>query len=337
MMARRARASAPKEQEIELLTALRFIEVAQRDDGVPYQTHCWFANGYVNAFDGILAAGFPVSGGMPLGCPHTKKLIAALSKVRGAYGLTMLDNHQLSVSTDKLKVAVPCLSPIDLDRVVCDPPNYTLTDKFKEAAELAGMFVKEGAQSVLGASVVTRDYSLFGTDTIALVEAYHGCHMPAGLMIPKAFISAMLKVPAALTHFGFCEQSLTVHFENGGWLRTQLYIEQPPKLDTILSTFAESKTVPIPVELRAGLEAVLPHAEGNRVILLENEIRTSLDENVGAVYRCDGLPFNVPINGGLLRTMTGVFDSADFVTHKNYVVFTDSEKQVRGILAKMAR
>ena len=62
-----------------LIESLKFISVAQRKEGTPYQVHCAFYANRIAATDGIISAGCASNEDLTL-CPNTLKLLAALSK-----------------------------------------------------------------------------------------------------------------------------------------------------------------------------------------------------------------------------------------------------------------
>src|SRR6478736_1475816 len=255
-MARKPRGTnAEKEQELELLKALRFVAVAQRDEGTPYQTHCRFENGYVVAFDGILAAGYPVSEGMA-GCPNTLLLVDALSHVRGAFSLTLMDNHNLAVVSGEYRGLVPCIRQVEIEPITGDAPNYALDDSFKLAALEAGTLCTDGATTVIGASVLTLDHSVIGTNGLGFVERLHKGHTPSGLCLPMAFVKAVAACTLSITKFGFTNGSFTAWFENGAWIKTQLYQEQYPNLDRIFEMMQNHACTPIPEKLITAVKAV---------------------------------------------------------------------------------
>lgn len=332
-MARRP--GTKKEQDIQLLQALRFVEVAQHDEGVPYQTHCRLAGNQVIAFDGILAAGHPLDIEAN-GAPNTKKLIAALSKVRGAFTMTMLDTLHLSITAGAFRALVPCLAPLDLADTYADPPNYSIGPEFLEAAEKASTFVTDGAQTAVYASVITQAWSVIGTNGVGLVEAQHGHNMPDGLMIPHSFISAAIKCGLKPVRFGFSDASFTLHFETGAWLRTQLYLDAlPGGLSQVVASMAERTTTPIPEQLSVAIDAVLPFTDERKTIHVRDGKIASHDiDAIGAQYTIDGVPGNVVFNGALFKKMSPLFNAVDFFTHNDRIVFYGDK--VRGLLMKVA-
>lgn len=330
-MARRPRSN--KEQDNPLLDALRFVAVAQKDVGTPYQTHARFSGSEVVAFDGVVAAGHP----LPIdlhACPHTLKLVAALSRVRGAFSMTALDTQQLSITTNVFRALIPCVPVHDVAPITPDPGNYQIGKEWLDACEIAGVFVTDAAQTVLQSSIITQPFTVIGTNGVALIEAYGRYNTPSGLMLPYPFIKAAIATGLAPVSFGFSETSFTLHFEGGAWLRTQLYLDAlPGRLPDILAQMDNPQVAPIPADLVTAIDAVMKFSDDEKTICIrENAICSHQEDTQGAQYKLDGLPGFARMNGQLLRKMLTHFDRADFFTHPERVVLVG--KGVRGMLMK---
>lgn len=339
-MARRPRSGAQKEQESQLLTALRFVKLAQQDSGkAAYQQHCCFTrDGYgqqfVVGFDGILAAGHPLAEEMA-GCPQTFRLIDALERVRGAYTMTLLDNQRLSITSGAYRAVVPCIAVSDITTVSPDPCLYQVDDRWKQAAVRAGTFCTDGAQTVMAASVLTYGARMVGTNGLAIVDAFHGYEMPPGLIIPMAFVKEVAKVDAKLNGFGFSENSLTFYFEGGAWIRTQLYKEQYPNVGRILDPLIMTSCTDIPGALFDAIAAVAPFTTDSRtVILSNNQVRSHDETNIGAQHDCEGLPFDrIAVNSDYVAKLKPFVAKFDASTYDNMIVFAG--ENVRAVVMKM--
>jgi hypothetical protein len=324
-----------KEQEIDLLAALRFVSVAQTAEGKsPYMMHCAFRENEVVAFNGILTAGFPVIESLA-GCPHTFKLIAALSQVRGAYSMVLLDTLQLSVRSDRFSALVPCIKAEMIDQVRGDGPNiYPLGNSFKNAAEMAGAYCTDGATTVVGAAILTQQWSLMGSNgTSGFIEALTGWEMPSGLVIPKSFVNAAAKINMDISGFSFSEGSFTLYFENGAWLKTQLYQESYPKIERASDFMNNATPVAIPAELWTAIAAVAPHSPNKQLFFANNQVRSHPTKIEGAQHECDGLPFVCALSLKVLLPVRDMMVKADWTTHNDMVVFYGD--QVRGLLMKI--
>lgn len=325
-------------QDTGLLAALKFVQVAQQEVGTPYQTHCRFTqlNGtnYVVAFNGIIAAGHPVAEELPA-CPHTYRLIDALERVGGAMSMTALDNKTVVVKSDKFRAVVSAHGDGDLTYSWPDAPQWPLTDAFKGAADLAAIFTTEGAQTVMAAAVVTRGKSIVGTNGKAIVEAWHGIDMPPGLIIPKSFITAVLKVPKPLIKFGFSQQSFTVFFEDYSWLKTQLYQEQYPNIDMVLAWTETANPMPLAKDIIEGIKAVEPFAETVEVFLGNGAVRSHHDPELGATAVAKSATVECSVNAQFMLALADVIQQIDYTGNEK--VITWFGENVRGAFSQFAK
>lgn len=329
-MARRARGAATaKEQDLPVLAALRFVAVAQHEDGVPYQTNCRFTGTEVIAFDGILAAGYPCTEIMDA-CPHTLDTIAAISRLRGAYSMTLLDRNKLIINSEKYRVVINCLAPIDVDSVVSIPMQYPLNDDFKRAAADAGSFITEKAESVMASSLYSLDGSILGTNGKIILECWHGNPFPPGLIIPYTAIRALNKIEQHLIGFGYDTNAITFFFENGAWLRTQLFQSDYPRVENLRLQMDKMICTPKPDELEKAVNHVLPFSDNNGVWITSNLVKSHGNDNATAQYKCAGLPFEVSFNGDYFLKTANLITSMDFTSNANLIMFQGN--RIRGAM-----
>src|SRR6266403_6010754 len=220
-MARQPRAKSEIKSNA-LLEALSFCSCVSEKLGASYETHIGLRGNWAIAFNGIVAAGSPIPEDV-LCHPHNLLLIEALSKCDENFSLTQLDNSKLSIKSGKFKAVVPCLDPALMQSASPDPQIVAITNKFKEAIEAVGVLASENAQDVLTASVLMNGPSVIATNRRMIFEYWHGLDLPPNVPLPKQFVAALIKQKKNLSGFGFSRSSATFYFEDGCWLRTQLY------------------------------------------------------------------------------------------------------------------
>jgi len=323
----------PKEETNEFLAALKFVSRAQSESGTPNQTHCrigWF--NYVVAYDGILAMGYPVKDNVPETCPHTLQLVAAIERAKDVSALTF-ETNSITVKTNKFRATVPCLSSVDLHYVTVDQGQYAISKEFVAAAQIAAIFTKEGAQTVAGASVLTRNGSLVGTNGLALIEAWHGIATPPGLIIPKTFFDVIAKIDLPMQSFGYSENTFTLWYENGAWVKTQLYSEQWPNVDQLFAYTETAKPEELDKDFWTALKSVSPFSEDHRVYFMNEFLCSHVSPGKGAEYKLKGLPSGQAYNAKILQTLEGIMKTADWTGNEKVSCFFGDN--VRGVLSKM--
>lgn len=327
-----ARAPRKKAEDNPLLSAMRFVQIAQQEQGAPYQTHSRFLQNRVLAYDGILAAGIPVAMELPEGiCPNTYQLIHAMERAKDTSAVTF-ENSSVIVKTNKYRAIVPCIPPDVLNIVGPDDWVYPLTDDFRVACQRASVLTREGAQRVVEASIMTRNGSIVGTNGNVLIEAWHGTPTPPGLIIPKSFVDALVKVKKKIVGFGFSDLSFTVGFDDGSFIKTQLYKEEWPSIDLILSYTETANPVDLPKDFFEGVKSVSPFSEDNRVYFGENNIRSHAHNGKGADYTVKGIPDGEAFNIKHLLALEGQIQKIDFTGNERVAVFFG--ENVRGAISR---
>lgn len=296
-----------------LLSALKFIEPASRDIGQVNQTHCCLAGGWAVSFDGVLCLAQKID--TDIVCyPNTKRLIAVLSKCNDTTQITQLDNERLHIKSGKFDAYVPCIDPDLFSILPPDPAAFPIDAKLKTALEVVGKLVKENAPRMVQAAVLIRNGSCVATDGAILFEHWHGWQLPFQVIVPKLFISELAKIAKVPTHCGASQNTFTLWFEDGSFIRTQLYPEKYPDTDRVWS---ETKFEPrdVPPGFFDALDAVeaLADDERPRVFFIDRGIRTHDGEGVGAFFEIAGLPADVCFDIDYLRLFSPHATKVDFV------------------------
>lgn len=300
---------AKKKEASKLQLALDFIALAQKDKGAPYQTHVMLTNNTAIAFDGILAAGHLIDESL-VACPHTMTLVAALKKCEGVLSVTQLDSGKLSVKAGKFRALVPCLPGATLPGIAPDPRVGIIDDRIRHALEIVSPLIVENSQRVITASALVKSGSVVATNGMMLLEVWHGIDMPPGLLVPKLFINALLKVQKKLVAFGFSQNSFTVYFDDNSWLKTQLYNEKWPDTDGILAK--PHTALPVPEGTFKAIETVSDFCEDSRIFLKPGRVQSHAEDAVGAQYEVPQLQADVVLNAKNLKLLDGVITSIDF-------------------------
>lgn len=303
------RSAKSQVQSSQLLDALQFCSVVSEKVGTPYETHIGLCNNWAVAFNGIIAAGAPIK--EDIYChPHTLLFIEALSKCDENYSLTQLDNGRLSVKSGKFKALIPCLDPALMQEAIPDPQIVGITNKFKEAIEAVGVLANENAQHVLTASVLINGATVISTNRLMLFEAWHGLDLPPNVPLPKQFVAALVNQKKNLTGFGFSNNSATFYYEDGCWLRTQLYSDSWPDVSKILERPANLWSID-PNFFKA-LEAIIPFSEDGNIYSDTNLLMSHAD-NQGASYECNGIPKGFVYPAKQLMMMKGHVNKIDYM------------------------
>lgn len=332
-----AKRASKKKEESELLKALKFVSVAQKDIGSVGETHCAIFQGQVIAFDGVIGAGYPC--GEEIQCfPQTKRLIDALEKVKNSMSMSLLASLQLAIKDgERFTAYIPTVTGAELPYCKPDDKGWPLNDHFTKAATIAGIYTTEGAQTTVGASILTSEYTLIGTNTVAVIEVIHKNHIPPGLVLPKRFFDILRKLDTPIVGFGFSADTFTVWLENGAWLRTQLYKEGWPDVHALLNRSAGMTQTPITPKLVEAVETVASFSMNSQVYVTSNKVASHETEGVGATFHCPGAGGPVSFNAQSFMLVSPYIKDIAFGNETDNLIAWSGEFEefkIRGIMAK---
>jgi hypothetical protein len=325
-------------QASKLAEALNFVGVASNESGLPFQAHSRMAGHWIVATDGAMTAGHLIEEDLAV-CPHTGRLIDALNKAGATLALTARDNGTLMVAGDKLKAIVPCIPGDTIPAVGPDPNCATIDDRIKEGFAKLVTLLKLEADRTFEMSILLRNNSMFACNGNVIFEYWHGIDLPPwGMSIPKAFVAAVAKQPKKLTGFGFGNASVTFYYEDGAWIKTQLFRNDWPDVDKLFAVTAFP--APVPDGLFEGVAAIASFSEDGGVHFHEGKIKTTYDRYrgeedapvYGASYEVPGLQGGHSFTAKLLKLIEPVCNAIDYTSIDDRAVFEGD--MLRGVLMK---
>ena len=315
----------------QLIEAVTFCKSAIKEDGEMFQQIVIMRQRQMLAFDGVLAAGHPITDDIEV-CPQGEPFLAALSQCKGVPSFK-LDANVLTIAAPPFRAKVLCVDPVEVTPFHPDPPVAPLTDAFREALAKVAPLCQETGKRLLEFSLLLQDGSLVGSNGHVILEAWHGNSMPNGIVIPKAFATAILKVKKELSGFGFNSDmsTLTVHFKDRSWIRTQTYAEKWPDLSGILTASAEEMVrdlKQVPAGFWEGVSAVEKFAKDGMIYVSGKTIAGG-----DARYEIEGMDESATFS---LTNLKLISDHAEHMmfntTHKCHLIFG---KNVRGAISKV--
>lgn len=324
----RKQAAQPKPSN-GLIDALKFVGLCTSDEGQPFETHVFIGSGWAAAFNSVLAAGQKITEDI-YAAPHNTTIINALSKCGENISMTQLDGNRLSIKSDKFRVIVPGLDPSILHLVGPDPVIVGIDDRFREAMEVVSVLNTESEYNIYSASVLLNGGSVVASwQGKVLFEYWHGLDLPPNLAIPKSFVNAIIKTKKKLVGFGFSISSITVHFDDESWLRTQLYADKWPDVSRVFNK--RSNPYPVPVGFYEAVAAVAPFSDEGWLYFDAGILRSHPTDAQGASYEVHGLPKGPIFNAKQLMLIKSLAEQVDFLAEGNLLMFFG--KNIRGAIA----
>lgn len=301
-MARPRSKAKEKPPQSSLAVAIEFIKAAQvnKDTDVAHMSHCRIANGFAVAFDGVVAMGHPVEEVDLSLCPQTHKLGAALSRCKSALSITQMANNSLSIRSGSFRAVIPCLNPAALPFAGPDPRVGDLTPDIQEGFALLNPIIRGAGTTVVESSLLLNNNSMVATDRNIMVEYWHGVNLPDGLVIPKVAVTAVARIKSPPVGIGVGHRTVTFWYDNGAWLRTQLYGEEWPDIKRVIDRGDKHACNPPPPAMYEAVAATLPHSADGAVHFTDKGVASHSVADVGSSYELGGLPSGVAFSGALL-------------------------------------
>lgn len=324
------RGKRTKKIEDGLLTALSFIGAAQRSVGSIEQTHCRMFGGWVMASNGIISAAHAVTEDVSA-APATFRMIDALQNAPGAVSVTLLDAARLSVRSGDFQAVVPCVDPSSLPTVSPDGAVALCDNRLRDALDIAGKLVVEGAEKVINCSVQMRSDSVIASNGTVIIEAWHGMSLPPLMIVPKMFITALGKTKKTIARFGCCDFSFTLWFDDNSWLKTQLYPNTTslPNLDQFLNLPATP--VPVPKQLFDVVRRLEPFSEDGLVHFTEDGARVT-SGTAFAIDQVKNIPTGLSFSIAGLLSIAPFCETIHFNAAEGITLFFSKTKLVRGAI-----
>jgi hypothetical protein len=131
-----------------------------------------------------------------------------------------------------------------------------------------------------------------------------------------------LRVDEPPTHAQLHDRSITFHYTDGRWIRSQLLDGEWPfeKINAILN--APCNPVPIPQELFDGIEVLKAMADGsNRIYISDGLLKTHMEELTGGQFEVPGIEFEGCYNLTIFNLLNGKVNKADFTLYPEPCLF----------------
>ena len=318
-----------------MLNSLKFVAGAvAKKDFIPSLTHFVIENGHVRGFNGVIGLSSPIP--FDISCkPKAETLIKAIANCNDVVQLSLTPKGRLSVKSGSFKVFIDCVE----GETPHATPEGTVIN-FDGEALLAGLkavapFIGNDASRMWANGVLIEKGSLFSTNNIILVQYWTGIQLPNAINLPRDAVKEMLRINEAPLYAQLTEHSISFHYAEDRWLRTQLFDTTSwPDLDKILN--GTSTQTAIDKDLFVALPVLKPFVDKQGTILIGGgRLTTHIDETEGAVYDVPGLVDEGKFNISMLELLEGVAETIDWTSYPKPCLFRGG--RLRGAIVGMRK
>lgn len=212
-----------------LTRTVQCLALLQKFEGREKETHSALSNGWACAYDDrALCLGIPLV--EQLNCfPHTHRLVTALNNCAEPISFHHSDANRLNIKSGPFKASINCLTASD----VFIPPPDPISGHIGAAlisgfAATVNLVHKPAAVRLIDNHVLIGLNTVLATSGRVLMEFWHGYDLTYRWTVPYDFVELVLRLGKIPNGYGGSEQSFTLYFEDGSWLRTQRQVGEYP-------------------------------------------------------------------------------------------------------------
>jgi len=320
-----------------MIRALKFVKGAvAKKDFQPALTHFRIKDGTVVGFNGIIALSSPIDLDLTA-YPQAFKFVQAIERCNATTtSIHLTPGGRLSIKSGSFKALIECNDQTEiLDRILPEGVGAEVPGEIISAFKVLEPFMGTDASRPWSNGILLRGQSAYVTNNIIVAELWIGKELPE-MNIPAMAIRELIRIGQEPIALSMAENSVTFHFDNGRWMRTQLLIDQWPDVSRMLDQKGDFK--PLPEGFFTSVEMLEPFLDkeghvyfrGNRVSTIPYP---DGDEGGGAVVDTDGVPEYGAYNYEHLVSLKGVVSTIDFSVHPKACPFRGNK--MRGIFMGM--
>lgn len=265
---------------------LKFVQGAvAKKDFLPAMTHFAIENRTVRSYNGSLALCAPIE--LDITCkPKAASFVQAIANCKDGDTpvLAMTAAGRLSIKSGSFKAFIECVIEEETPHVLPEGERVDFNGAaVLKALEIIQNFIGEDASRPWCNGVLLRGECAYATNNVSVIEYWIGANMPITVNIPKVAVLEMLRINEPPTHAQVTPTSMTFHYSDGRWIRTQLLGLEWPDLTPILNRTA----TPLPVDDRlfVGLGMLKPFVDKSGRVFIENHVMSTTPEMTqGAHY-----------------------------------------------------
>jgi hypothetical protein len=319
-----------------MLAELKFVAGAvAAKDLVPGLTHFRIQNGTVRSYNGNLAMCSPIALDIDC-CPKGVDMVRAIANCEDATVVSVTPSGKLSIRSGGFRALVPL---IEGDTPHVEPAGQIVHfngEQLLKAFKVLDPIVGTDASRPFTTGVLIDGASAYATNNVVMAQYWIGDPFPGTVNIPRSAVRELLRIGEAPTHAQVDSNSITFHFTDGRWIRSQLIMDAWPlqKVNQLLDQ--PNNPQPIDPTMFVGLAKLksMTDGKGTRVYLKDSALRTSLDEDEGSVYELPGLPFEGCYNMQMLGLLEDVVTSIDMTLYPDPCIFYG--ENLRGAIVGMS-
>lgn len=315
-----------------MLAELKFVAGAiAKKDFVPYMTHFSIKEGEVRSYNGMLTLSSPIA--FDINCnPKADLLIKAIGNCKTTVALSITEAGRLKVQSGKFKAFIECFNEptpeMEPEGIITDINGALLIKALGKLYK----FIGEDASRPWANGVLIANGSAYATNNVCIIEHWLGFKPEKDINIPKQAIREILRIAEVPEKIQICSNSITLHYADKRWIKSQLLDTNWPNMGKILNK--ESNPKDIDNELFAGLEVLKPFVDKLGAIhITKGILSTTTDLTTSANYEIESIDYEGIYNIEMLNLLKDTAIKIDW--HISPCLFFG--EQLRGAIIGMRK
>lgn len=255
-----------------MIDILRMVRGAVADKAIVQAlTHFFIYNGRLQGTNSRMAIDAPIAIEGSFAVP-ADRFIKAIDLCTDAMTLAVANDH-LVIRDGRLSIKLPTIQSDSFPRAEPDPPDWEPETPLLPIVAALLPFTAADASQVWPMGVwIEESGHAYATNNICLVRM--PCDFLSGtghsINLPGSAIEELVRIGREPTSFGVANGSVTFHYDDGAWLKTQLIDKEWPiaTLEELYrGTFAKAKIKamrPVPDGLREAIDKIIPFCENTK-------------------------------------------------------------------------
>ncbi|QJI53366.1 DNA polymerase III [Alteromonas phage vB_AcoS-R7M] len=318
-----------------MLKELKFVQGAvAKKQFIPELAHFKIEDGTIRGYNGSLALSSPID--LDIDCiPKAAPFVKAISNCKETVSMHLTTTGRLAIRSGSFKAFIDCFEADESASAHVVPEGEEIEingDALLKALKTVQPFISTDASRPWSNGVLLRGQSAYATNNVSMVEYWMGFNIPIEINIPRNAVNEILRINEAPIAMQCTDKSISFHFPDGKWIRSNLLDLDWPDIERILS--APSNPEPLDTRIFEGLDVVKPFTDDlGRVYLNGGAVKTTLIEGEGASYEIENFTVEGVYQLHILSLLKDTATSIDWSLYPKPCIFYGD--RLRGALVGM--
>lgn len=296
-----------------MLETLKFVQGAvAKKDFVPVLTHVCIRDGIIQAYNGVVTLCSPIE--LNLNCsPRAVPFIKAIQTCKDTINMTITPGGRLSIKSKGFKTLIECSTDefplIELEGERIELP----AEGFISALRTLEPLIAEDASKPWARGILLDGKTANATNNIVVAQLWLPFKFPIRINLPHAAVNELLRIKKEPVAMIVAKNHATFIYEDGRWLRSQLYDDKWPNLNSLFKDKVNPSSDKVPPNFFEALREIKPFVdEQYRVQIMEGKVATSALEEMATTSEVEGLTGTGIYHVDMLLLLEGIATKFNF-------------------------